>query len=262
MEAQRWRDRESQRWRGSETRRGRDADREERVGRGEAARSGGPAWVVWVLPGSPAGDTDQAGPASSCEDYTEGVLGGGPGFPSRVGAPMGEKAEDGGPLRLGHPIPILAWELPGPLSACLCLLVALSLAHSNLRYFLLSRFHQEPAWLTLALRPRESQGAQHQLWFSLPPTLGNVDGGCLPRSPDGGIPGPSDNRLPSNLLAWNSLPGLSPLGQLWERARGKGGRGGGTPGPPRPPPEPRDWEAQGHRATLTRTLAALGSFGR
>ena len=49
-------DRERQRRKGSETGRRRDTDREQWVGRDEVARSGGPAWVVWVLPGSPAGD--------------------------------------------------------------------------------------------------------------------------------------------------------------------------------------------------------------
>lgn len=135
---------------------------------GSLGPSGFPSWRPQTRLGL------QTAARITLKESWEGDLGAPPGW----GHPWEKKQRRRNPLRLGHPIPILAWELPGPLSACLCLPVALSLAHSNLRYFLLSRFHQEPAWLTLALRPRESQarGAQHQLWFSLPPTLGNVDG--------------------------------------------------------------------------------------
>ena len=107
----------------------------------------------------------------------EGDLGSPPGW----GHPREKKQRRGSPLRLGHPIPIRAWELPGPL--CLSLSPGRPVPRTQQpQVFLLSRFHQEPAWLILALRPRESQarGAQHQLWFSLPPTLGNVDWGLSP----------------------------------------------------------------------------------
>lgn len=106
-------------------------------------------------------------------------------------------------------------------------------------------------------------GAQRQLWFSPPPPSGQRgrDGGLSPEESCGGIPGRRDNRRPSNLLACNSLPGLSPPRQLWElvsagRAEGAGAPGGATQASPRP----RDWEAQGHRATPIRTLLVLGEL--
>lgn len=77
---------------------------------------------------------------------------------------------------------------------------------------------------------------------------------CLPRRPDGGIPGRSDNRRPSNLLAWNSLPLPAPpvaLGSKQEEQRGQG-----HPEPPRPPTP----KAQGHEATGLETSWLLGNF--
>lgn len=60
-----------------------------------------------------------------------------------------------------------------------------------------------------------------------------------------------------------SSPGIASLAQppcvalgSWQAQEGQRGRG--CPQPPRPPHKPRDWEAQGHAATLTRTLLAPG----
>lgn len=52
---------------------------------------------------------------------------------------------------------------------------------------------------------------------------------CLPRSPDGGIPGLGDKRRPSNLLPWNSLPGSAPLCGWRELASARRAEGAGAP---------------------------------
>lgn len=52
---------------------------------------------------------------------------------------------------------------------------------------------------------------------------------CLPRSPDGGIPGLGDKRRPSNLLPWNSLPGSAPLCGSRELASPGRAEGAGAP---------------------------------
>lgn len=87
-------------------------------------------------------------------------------------------------MPLGHPIPTLAWELPGPLSTGLspCRPV---LCTQNLRYFSLPCFHREPAWLILALcpgkaRPREQRKASSASHCH-PPPPGNVDQGLSPK---------------------------------------------------------------------------------
>lgn len=166
----------------------------------------------------------------------QGCAEGGPRHPSRVRGTHGR-------ISRGEGSPCL-WVTPSPpwpgssqvLSPPDCLPVALSFAHRTSGIF-----HYHVSNESLPGFPRAT-------WTEA----------CLPRSPDGGIPGRSDNRLQSNLLAWNSLPGLSPPGRFPEggsqQAR-EGRRGRGTSGPPRPPLEP-----QGHPATLTRTLTVLGEL--
>lgn len=166
-------------------------------------------------------------------------------------------------MPLGHPIPTLAWELPGPLSR-------LSpgrpvLCTQNLRYFLLPCFHREPAWLILALcpgkaRPREQRKASSASHcHPHPPTPGQrgprpVSQGVLMGEFQGAV---TIGCRPISSPGIASL-GSAPLGGSQREGaseRGKDRGGGGTSGPPRPP-----LEAQGHPATLTKTLMVLGDL--
>lgn len=135
----------------------------------------------------------------------------GPRFPSREGVPNGEKQRRGSPLSLGHPFP--PWPgnslVPGP-SVFLsprrpvpCTQQPQVISHCSES---LPGCSLPSAWGKPGPECNTSSAShRHPLWATWTEA-------CLPRSPDGGIPGRSDNRQPSNLLAWNSLPGLSPPG--------------------------------------------------
>ena len=186
---------------------------------------------------------------------------GGPRHPSRPGGTHGRISRGEGSRCL--------WELPGPhpgLGAPRSSLQTVSQPpcplHTEPQVFFITMFPLKARLADPCPVPRESQaqGAEEgQLCFTLPSPPPHPRAtwteACLPRSPDGGIPGRSDNRLPSNLLAWNSLPGLSPPGRFPEggsQPAREGQRGRGHLG--------ATLEAQGHPATLIRTLMVLGDL--
>lgn len=84
-----------------------------------------------------------------------------------------------------------------------------------------------------------------------PPPLQRGWEACLPRRPDGGIPGRSDNRRPSNLLAWNSLPLPGPPCGSREGAGRAEGAGAPRATQPSGPRSLSNW---------TRALLLLGTF--